>query len=73
MMTIAEIAWLGGLLEGEGCFISGSTSACPRIILQMSDKDVVDRVAAYLGCRVTVNRDAYRYDKENACVLNTRS
>jgi len=47
-----EIAWLAGLLEGEGCFplnrkASGRCDA--RIQLNMTDEDVVRRAAKMLG------------------------
>jgi hypothetical protein len=43
--------WLAGLLEGEGSFLSGPPSAPnqPRISLQMTDKDVVERVKEIFG------------------------
>ena len=42
-----EWAWLAGLLDGEACFrFSGGL---PRIILHMTDEDIVKRVADYLG------------------------
>ncbi len=38
--------WLAGLLEGEGSFLKPPPSApnTPRITLQMTDEDVVQRV-----------------------------
>lgn len=46
-ITAHEAQWLAGLLEGDGMFcISGRT---PRLVLQMTDKDVVDRAATLLG------------------------
>lgn len=41
------IAWLAGLLEGEGTFTSKSTY--PVISTQMCDRDVIERVASLLG------------------------
>lgn len=43
--------WLAGLLEGEGSFLKGPPSAprYPVLSLQMTDEDVVARVAAMLG------------------------
>jgi len=47
--TPQQIAWLAGLLEGEGCF--GAYKKEPKgqkslkIGLSMSDKDIVERVA----------------------------
>ena len=49
------IAWLAGLLEGEGCF----TYQCsPTIRVGMTDKDVVQRIAALFGRHV---RGPYKY------------
>lgn len=44
-----SVAWLAGLLEGEGTF--SSQSGYPRISVQMTDQDVVERAAAILGIR----------------------
>ena len=41
-MDDKTIAWLAGLLEGEGCFRFSRT---PHIILQMTDEDIIRRVA----------------------------
>lgn len=57
-MDNARIHWLAGLLEGEGSFMRGPPSAPnkPRIQLEMTDEDVVRRVAdmwgvSYWGCK----------------------
>ena len=47
-ILLLDIAWLAGLLEGEGCFkiqSSGGYKGSISIALQMTDKDVVERVA----------------------------
>lgn len=52
-MTETELAWLAGLLEGEGCFyLDASPSRLRRgarpaigVTLQMTDEDVVRRAA----------------------------
>ncbi len=52
-MTLHEatnVAWLAGLLEGEGCFDLKGRS--PRIQLRMTDKDVMDRAATLTGGKV---------------------
>ncbi|WNM70104.1 HNH endonuclease [Myxococcus phage Mx1] len=43
--------WLAGLLEGEGSFMSPSPSEpnCPKITLQMTDRDVVEKAARLMG------------------------
>jgi hypothetical protein len=45
-MTEIEIAWLAGILEGEGCFMFRGTA---KISLQMTDEDVVVKVASLMG------------------------
>lgn len=41
--TVKEIAWLAGILEGEGCF--DFANGHPRIKVKMTDEDIVTRVA----------------------------
>lgn len=41
-MSKEEIAWLAGVLEGEGCF--GWYKDGPKVALRMNDRDVVERV-----------------------------
>lgn len=56
-MTDVELAWLAGLLEGEGCFGLDWLES-ERAMLAMTDKDVVLRVARLLDVAVfpTVRR-----------------
>jgi hypothetical protein len=44
-------SWLAGLLEGEGSFIAGPPSAphSPRISVEMTDLDVIEKVASAFG------------------------
>lgn len=42
-----ELAWLAGLLEGEACF---QMNKSPVINLQMTDEDIISRVAKMWGC-----------------------
>lgn len=46
-MEPLDVAWLAGILEGEGSFLKGPPSAenQPRISIQMTDHDVVLRVS----------------------------
>lgn len=47
-----QIAWLSGILEGEGCFTIGHTRArtpYPVIHLASTDRDVVEKVHAMVG------------------------
>ncbi len=55
-----ELHWLAGLLEGEGSFMLGPPSSPhqPKIALQMTDIDVVERVARLWHVSVfEINRD----------------
>ena len=47
-MDASELYWLAGLLEGEGTFVHGPPSAptVPQIRVEMTDRDVVARVAS---------------------------
>ncbi|MFD4428405.1 hypothetical protein, partial [Nocardia sp. NPDC058497] len=55
MPTEVEIAWLAGLLEGEGSFamirsrVGGKVYRYPHIIVNMTDRDVIARVAGLFG------------------------
>ena len=60
-MTELDIAWLAGLLEGEGCFRintrkrdNGTINYYPQLILKMTDEDIIKRAgelmqASYLS------------------------
>lgn len=50
MKTTKELAWLGGLLEGEASFTDSRGSVA--IQLQMTDEDTIARAAAILGVEV---------------------
>lgn len=49
-MTDRDIAWLAGILEGEGHF--GYMAYTARVDLWMSDRDVIERAATLLGKKV---------------------
>jgi hypothetical protein len=50
-------AWIAGVLEGEGCFHSsnygriGSNRCFPRITVNSTDKDVLERLQSWSGNR----------------------
>ncbi len=50
MIRNVDIAWLAGLVEGEGSFHMSTRSIA--IILTMTDRDVVERAATLLNGRV---------------------
>jgi hypothetical protein len=43
-VSVVEISWLAGLLEGEGCFGFTNSGRTPSIWLSMTDIDVVEKV-----------------------------
>lgn len=51
------LLWLAGLLEGEGSFLKPPPSSpnCPIVSCRMTDRDVIERVAAMFGVGVGVN------------------
>ncbi len=58
-----QLAWLAGLLEAEGTFIQPTPSEprLPQVACQMTDRDVVARVASMFGTTVqTVPRASRR-------------
>ena len=59
MIKTTEIAWLGGLLEGEGYFLL-NRERYPQIGLGMTDEDVVVKAAALMKTRVCRNGNMYR-------------
>lgn len=62
-----EMWWLAGLLEGEGTFLAGPPSSPNRtsIVVQMTDRDVVERVSAVMGTATvrTVHPRRYPHHK----------
>ena len=49
-----DIAWVAGLLEGEGCFQNHPTQVTPRIVLSMSDQDTVEKYAKVVGATAQI-------------------
>lgn len=58
MASSEEIAWLAGLLDGEGSFllnrsiVGGKVYLYPKIVVGMTDLDVIERVADLFGTSV---------------------
>jgi len=50
-MDVLSLYWLAGILEGEGSFMKGppSRSYSPIIHVEMTDEDVVAKIAELLG------------------------
>lgn len=64
-MKDSDFFWLVGILEGEGTFLKGPPSAQNRvaICLEMTDEDVVAKVAKLLGVKYhkTTNRNPEKW------------
>ena len=63
MIKTIDIAWLGGLLEGEGYF-GLNNGKYPIITLNMTDEDTVVKAAVMMGVKVNHYRN---YWTTNAC------
>lgn len=75
-MKETDIAWLAGLLEGEGCFTfcGGSTHRSARIILNMSDLDIVKRAKRLMGSKDVIYRSVVgRPGKQMYCIETTKA
>src|SRR5688572_1418342 len=57
-LSPTDVAWLAGLLEGEGSFylnknhVNGMVYRYPVIVVNMTDRDVIERVASLFGTGV---------------------
>ena len=53
MINTRDIIWLSGLIEGEGCFDikrdRNLSKNQPRLSIEMSDKDVIEKVTGILN------------------------
>lgn len=54
-MTNTQIAWLAGLLEGEGCFQFTKNNS-PKFTIRMTDEDVIRRVGRMLSVTVLLEQ-----------------
>lgn len=52
-MSDFDLAWVTGIIEGEGCFQAHrpkhAPKAYPHVIVGMTDRDIIDRLAAITG------------------------
>lgn len=64
-LTDFEVAWMAGLLEGEGSFMKSPPSSpnTPRVVIQMCDLDVIQRVAEMWG--TSVSKTGHHKKNEN--------
>ena len=58
MIKMKEIAWLGGLLEGEGYF-GLAHRRYPIVKLEMTDEDTVVKVATIWNTRIYRHKNAW--------------
>ena len=65
-----DFFWLVGILEGEGSFCAATPSSpnCPVISLQMTDKDIVERVSIILNCSVFFIKSKNLKHKDSYCL-----
>lgn len=65
-LTTRDIAWLAGLLEGEGCFFTIKNGYSPRVAIGMTDKDIIQRSAAMVGakCYLAKRKNKPQHHKE---------
>lgn len=55
MLRTNDLYWLAGLVEGEGCFRMDASKykyRSPRIVVKMTDRDVVERAAGIFNSKV---------------------
>lgn len=61
-ISVKSIAWLAGILEGEGCFQLSGEGKSPKITLEMTDEDVVAKVSKMFKQKYnfTPSKDGYK-------------
>ena len=52
MFSDVELAWVAGLLEGEGSFMTKTGGNSPKIQCTMTDLDVLERLQILMGGRI---------------------
>jgi len=68
MITSVQIAWLAGILEGEGSFKLNDNSA--NIQLNMTDEDTVKKVARLFNRQYSENRSPERVGHKRLYYVN---
>ncbi len=68
MIKMKDIAWLGGLLEGEGCF-GLSEKKYPNIALLMTAEDTVTKVADIWNVRIYKSRNCWKIQINGAYAI----
>jgi hypothetical protein len=76
VISYGDIRQIAGLLEGEDCFTlqyrrrDGHHYVYPRLLLNMTDRDVVEKAAALVGAKVGVRRHPNRPKWKDAYWFN---
>lgn len=52
-MRQQDILWLAGLLEGEGCFNYRADRKQARVTVEMTDRDIIERVARLFDTNIS--------------------
>ena len=68
MVTTLDIAWVAGIVEGEGSV--GIRNGCPNIQVQMTDRDVIERLCGIIGVKPRTPWRRGRYKPVYGCVLS---
>jgi len=60
---LIDLYYLAGLLEAEGSFMKGSPSSpnCPKVVIQMTDEDIIKKVSNMFGFKY------YSYQRKGLC------
>lgn len=58
-MSLIELGWLAGIIEGEGCFPKGS-KPCGRLRVAMTDRDIIERLQSVTGLGLVHDRGRRR-------------
>lgn len=61
MITSVQIAWIAGLLEGEGCFYFGSS---PRIQFATSDHDTAIKIRDIINLEINIRNLPLQPDRK---------
>src|SRR5258706_14481281 len=66
MLSMKDLYWLAGVLEGEGCFTADRVKdkCYPKVTLRMTDEDTVRKAAKLFG----TNTHEYENNSENFIV-----
>ena len=66
-LTDIEIAWIAGLLEGEGSFLlpPPSNPSQVSIGIQMTDKDILERLQNYIGGSISKAKKQKEHHKQS--------